>query len=79
MAALGIILLVAGAIVAFAVHAAFDNVDLTTLGVILMAAGALSLIVALIRGLSMSNSRTVAERHVSADGNHVVEETKTRL
>jgi hypothetical protein len=77
MAALGIVLLVAGAIVAFAVNAAVDNVNLVTLGVILMGAGALSLIIALVRGMGMANRRTVAERHVSADGNHVVEETKT--
>jgi hypothetical protein len=79
MAALGIILLVAGAIVAFAVNAAVDNVNLVIVGWILMGAGALSLIVALIRGVGMSNRHSVAERHVSADGRHVVEESKTGL
>ena len=77
MAALGIILLVAGAIVAFAVNAAVDNVNLATVGWILMGAGALSLIVAAIRSLTMTNSRSVAERHVSPDGRHVVEESRT--
>jgi hypothetical protein len=77
MAALGILLLVAGAIIAFAVNAAVDNVNLVRLGVILMAAGALSLIIALMRGIGMANRRSVAERHVSPDGTHMVEETKT--
>jgi len=77
MAALGIILLVAGAIIAFAVNAAVDNVNLVVVGWILMGAGALALIVALARSLAMSNRRSVAERHVSPDGRHVVEESKT--
>jgi hypothetical protein len=77
MAALGIILLVAGAIVAFAVHAAVDNVNLVILGWILMGAGALALIVALIRSMGMATRHSVAERHVSPDGRHVVEESKT--
>jgi hypothetical protein len=77
MAALGIVLLVAGAIVAFAVNAAVDNVNLVVVGWILMGAGALSLIVALVRGMGMANRHSVAERHVSPDGRHVVEETKT--
>ena len=77
MAALGIILLVAGAIIAFAVNAAVDNVNLVILGWILMGAGALSLLVALVRGMGMANRRSVAERHVSPDGRHVVEESRT--
>jgi Domain of unknown function (DUF6458) len=77
VAALGIILLVAGAIVAFAVHAAVDNVNLVILGWILMGAGALSLIVALVRNASMATRHSVSERHVSPDGRDVVEESKT--
>ena len=77
MAALGIVLLVAGAIVAFAINAAVDNVNLSTVGWILMGAGALALIVALVRSLSTTNRRSVAERHVSPDGRHVVEESRT--
>jgi hypothetical protein len=79
MAALGIVLLVAGAIIAFAVNAAVDNVNLATVGWILMGAGALSLIVAVVRSISMTNRRSVAERHVSPDGRHVVEESRTGL
>jgi len=77
MAALGIILLVAGAIIAFAINAAVDNVNLVIVGWILMGAGALSLIIGLVRTLGTANRHSVAERHVSADGRHVVEESKT--
>ncbi len=79
-AALGIILLVAGAILTFAVDRQADGVDLAAIGWILMAGGGLALLVATIQGagwLSMTKSRVRAERHVSGDGRHVVEETKT--
>lgn len=79
MAALGILLLLVGAIVTFAINAAVDNVDLTAVGVILMLAGGLALLIALIRSISMTNHRTKAERYVSPDGRHVVEESKTGL
>ncbi len=78
MAALGIILIVAGAIVAFAVDNSVNGVDLQILGYILMAGGAIALIAALIRGAGwMSARRTdfVTERHASPDGQHYVEET----
>ena len=76
----GIILIVAGAIVTFAVSTAVEGVDLEALGYILMAGGALSLLAAAIRGagwMSMSNSKMKTERHVSSDGQHYVEETHT--
>jgi len=76
---LGIILVVIGAIVAFAVDAAVDGVDLQAVGFILMAGGTLSLVAGVVRGasfMSMNNKKFRSERHVSADGNHVVEETK---
>lgn len=77
MAALGIILLVAGAIIAFAINAAVDNVNLVVVGVILMAAGALALIVALVRGIGFTHRRMTSERIVSPDNRHVIEESKT--
>jgi hypothetical protein len=80
-AALGVLLIVAGAIVTFAIDKAFDGVDLEALGYIMMAGGALSLIIAAIQGaglLSMGNRRMTSERIVSPDGHHVVEETETR-
>ena len=78
---LGIILLVLGALVTFAIDAAVDGVDLIAVGYILMGAGALALIAAAIQGagfMSMGNSKMRSEKHVSPDGNHVVEETETR-
>lgn len=78
-AGLGIILIVTGAIAAFAVRDSVDAVDLYAVGLILMAGGGLSLLVAAIRAagwMSMSSSRTRTERHVSGDGRHVVEESR---
>ena len=79
-AALGIILIIAGAIVAFGVERAVDGFDLQAIGYILMIGGAISLLVAAIQGLGwMSRSRRKfqTERHVSDDGSHYVEETHT--
>jgi hypothetical protein len=80
MAALGILLIVAGAIVTFAVDATVNGLDLAVLGYILMAGGAIALLVAAIRAAgwaSMSHSKMHTERHVSDDGQHYVEETRT--
>jgi hypothetical protein len=79
-AALGILLIVGGAIIAFGIESAVDNVNLEAVGYILMAGGAVSLLVAAIQGLgwmSRSNRRFETERHMSADGTHYVEETHT--
>lgn len=80
-AALGVLLIVAGAIVTFAIDKAVEGVDLEVLGYIMMAGGALSLIIGAIQGaglMNMGNRRMTSERLVSPDGNHVVEETETR-
>jgi len=80
LALFGILLIVAGAIVSFAIDRAVDGVDLEILGYILMAGGALSLLIAAIKGagwMSMSKNQMRTERHVSADGQHYVEETHT--
>jgi hypothetical protein len=77
-AALGIILLVAGAIITFAVDREAEGFDLHTVGWILMAGGALSLLIALIQGagwMSARRTHAVSERHVSSDGGTVVEES----
>lgn len=76
----GIILIVAGAIVTFAVSTAVEGVDLEALGYILMAGGGLSLLAAAIKGagwMSMSNTKMHTERHASDDGHHYVEDTRT--
>jgi hypothetical protein len=80
MAALGIILIIAGAIVAWGVEAVVDGFDLQAIGYILMAGGAIALLVAALRTgawMAKSNRQMRTERHVSADGNHFVEETET--
>ncbi|MEO6653378.1 MAG: DUF6458 family protein [Ilumatobacteraceae bacterium] len=79
-AALGIILIVGGAILAFAVERQTDGVDLVTIGWIMIAGGGLALLVALIQGagfMSMSKTKMHSERHLSSDGQHVVEDTET--
>lgn len=80
LAIFGILLIVAGAIITFAVDTAVEGVDLQALGYILMAGGVLSLLAAAIKGagwMSMSNTKMHTERHMSADGRHYVEETQT--
>lgn len=72
MGALSVLLIAAGAVLAFAVNAVSDDVDLTAVGVILMVVGAIGLIASLMRGSMMGFSST-RERHVSADGRTVVE------
>ena len=77
-AALGILLIVAGAIITFAVDRQAEGVDLEALGWILMAGGGLSLLISAIVGASWMSTRSQhvhTERHVSADGGHLVEET----
>ena len=79
-AGLGIILIVAGAIVTFAVDKQAEGVDLAAIGWILMAGGGLALIGGMIQGvgwMSMNNTKMHTERHMSDDGRHYVEETKT--
>ncbi len=81
LVALGIILFIAGAIVAFAIDSAVEGVDLVALGYILMAGGGIALLAAVIQGagwMSMNNRKVRSEQHVSPDGNHVVSETEQR-
>ncbi len=78
---LGIVLLVGGAIVSFGIDAALEGVDLYAIGMIMIAGGVISLAAAAIKGasfMSMSNRKTRSERHVSPDGQHVVEESEIR-
>ena len=77
-AALGIILLVAGAIITFAVDRQAEGFDLHAVGWILMAGGGLALLVALVQGagwMSARSTHSVTERHASPDGTNVVEES----
>jgi hypothetical protein len=56
-----IFLLAIGAIFTFAVHYDFGTVSLQTIGIILMAAGALGLIISLFLWGGFANRRTVVE------------------
>lgn len=76
---LGIILLVAGGILAFAVNETVEAVDLVVVGWILMGGGALALLIGAIQGagwMTMRSSKMRTERHMSDDGQHYVEETR---
>jgi len=78
---LGIFLVVIGAIIAFAVNTVVDGVDLQVLGWIIMGGGAIAIVAGAIQGagmMSMTRNRMRSERHVSPDGQHVVEETEVR-
>ncbi len=77
---LGVILLVVGGVLAFAVRESVEAVDLVMVGWILIAGGALSLLIGAIQGLgwmSIRSTKSRSERVVSDDGRHVVEETRT--
>jgi hypothetical protein len=79
-AAIGVILVVAGAILTFAIEKSVEGVDLAVIGWILIGGGVLSLVIAAIQGagwMSMGNNKLHTERHATADGQHYVEETRT--
>ena len=79
-AAIGVILIVAGAILTFAVTKAVEGVELEVVGWVLMGGGALSLLIAAISAagwMSMGKNKMHTERHASDDGQHYVEETRT--
>jgi len=79
LAALGIVLIVAGAILTFAVDRQAEGFDINAVGWILMAGGALALLAALIQAVAWSGSRgfkSHTERHVSGDGGSYVEEKR---
>lgn len=75
MAALGIVLIVIGAILAWGINVFVEGADLEVIGVILMAAGVIAFIGGLFTGAW--GSRIRSERHVSSDGRHQVEESSS--
>lgn len=80
LVAFGIILTIAGAIITFAIDTQVEGVDLAVVGWILMAGGVASVLAGAIRGasfMSMGKQKIQHERHVSPDGQHVVEETRS--
>ncbi len=80
LVAFGIVLTIAGAVLTFAIDTQVENVDLAMIGWILMAGGVVSVVAGAIRGasfMSMGKQKFQHERHVSNDGQHVVEETRS--
>jgi multisubunit Na+/H+ antiporter MnhG subunit len=66
---LGILLLVVGAILAFAVEYSLSGIELSTIGYILMAAGVLTLLLGLVMNTQRTNTthKEVVDRHTDAD------------
>lgn len=66
---LGILLLVVGAILAFAVDYNLSGIELSTIGYILMAAGVLTLLLGLVMNTQRTNTthKEVVDRHTDAD------------
>lgn len=69
---LGILLLVLGGILAFAVPEAIEGVNLQVIGYILMAGGALSLLLGLFMNAQRTNTShtEVVDRHTDSDVRH---------
>jgi hypothetical protein len=76
MGALSVLLIAAGAILTFAVKTVSEDVDLTTVGIILMVVGGIGLIASVMRGTMLGFSST-RETHVASDGRTVVEHERT--
>lgn len=75
MGAIGVLLFAIGAVLAFALNVAVPELDLEVVGLIMMGVGLVAFIGAVLRDGPFR--RTHHERHVSADGQHVVDETNT--
>jgi hypothetical protein len=82
MTALGVLLFVAGAILAWGVKLVSEDFDLFAIGVILMVAGAAAFVAGLITesgwGWGFGHRKVRSERYVSQDGRHEVSETSAR-
>ena len=76
MGVLSVLLIAAGAVMRFALKTDSDDVNLHTVGMILMVVGGIGLLVSLLRG-SWTGFTTTRERHVSPDGSTVVERERT--
>jgi hypothetical protein len=74
MAAIGLVLLALGAVLRYAITAEATGVDLDMIGLILMVAGGVGFLFGIFEGTFRRNR---VERHVSADGRHVVEQNES--
>lgn len=78
MAALGVLFLAVGAILAFAVEVSVAGVDLDAVGWILMIVGAIALLAGMLTERGLWGWRTRSERQVSPDGRTVYEQHDSR-
>lgn len=69
-------MIAAGAVLTFAVKTVSDDVDLTTVGVILMIVGGIGLVASIVRG-AMPGFSTTREIRVANDGRTVVEHERS--
>lgn len=76
MLALGIVLIVIGAILNYAVSAAVEGVDLVIIGNILMGAGGIAFLVGLVQQFTSGSSRVRSTREESDDGRTVIEDKR---
>lgn len=76
MGVLSVLLIAVGAILRFALKTDSEDVNLHTVGMILMVVGGIGLLVSLLRG-SFTGFTSTRERHVSPDGSTVVERERT--
>ena len=78
MGALSILLIAAGAVMAWAVKDTSTGFDIHMIGIILLVVGVIGLIASMARG-TMMGFRSVRESHVSSDGRTVIEREQTNL
>jgi len=76
MGALGILFLAVGAVLAFALDANVQGIDLETVGFILMIVGGVGVLLGAVQG-SFTSFTTRSQRTVSPDGRDVIEEHHT--
>ncbi len=78
MGALSILLIAAGAIMAWAVKDTTSGFDIHMIGIILFVVGIVGLIASLVRG-TMLGFHNVRESHISGDGRTVIESERTNF
>ncbi|MGZ4807214.1 MAG: DUF6458 family protein [Ilumatobacteraceae bacterium] len=75
---MSILLIAAGAIMAWAVKDTSSGFDIHMIGIILLVVGIVGLVASLVRG-TMLGFHSVRESHVSGDGRTVVESERTNF
>lgn len=79
MAPLGIILIIIGAVMKFGLTTAVEGARLDVIGLILMAAGVVALVAAVLTSERFSRTKTLQRTEVGPNGEERVTETKRGL